>query len=128
MKRIGMIIRNDEGDMDNILTQRKFMETRERNVFKSHIGERFELLTYIDGKLYAVASAIVNEPVYFQKDCSEAFDKLYNLHRVDPESRYHISKSKTGKKYGYMLTCLIEYEKPIPVQSRGCSSVRYVEF
>lgn len=116
---LAMIINNDCGDVDRILSGIKTEETRSKNVFKSHIGERFAIITRKNKKQYVVAYCTVGDPITY--NCAADFDTGYYRHRVSSTSNYYIK----DKKYGYPLLDLTAVE-PYQVFTRGCNSVKRI--
>jgi len=102
---------------EQILDGLKTIETRNSRSLDPYCGQRVGLIRTGKGKATLVGYATLGNYVSYYLS-NEQFNNGYREHRVGIESKYHISKSKTGIKFGYELTD-VERIKPVEVNSRG---------
>jgi len=104
---------NDRGQSftGQILDGVKEIETRNSNVFRKIIGQRVGIIKTggIKPKLVGYAK-IENDPIVY--DNEESFRKDFEKHRVEAGSKFDITKSKRGRKYGYRLTNVEKVDPP----------------
>ena len=107
---------NDRGQKftTQILDGIKEIETRNSNVFKRILGKRVGIIKTGGIKPMLVGYAkIEDDPIVY--DNEESFRNDFEKHRVDANSKFDITKSSRGKKYGYRLTD-IERVEPREIQ------------
>lgn len=84
-----------------ILNMIKSIETRDTNSLDSLIGHRVALIRTGCGKAMIVGIADIVGCIEWLTE--SAFRADEHLHQVKAGSKYDISNSKYGKKYGYIL-------------------------
>jgi len=87
-----------------IIRGEKTIETKFKPTLNQYIGKRVGIIKTgtsksKPAKSYLVGSAIIGEPVIYHNE--EEFDKDYDKHLVDKNSKFYIKKDKV--KYGYPL-------------------------
>lgn len=110
---IGVNVRSDEKRYALLIcTGEKLIETRSKNVFKSHIGERVYIIETGVGVATIIGEATIGEPKIYQT--REEIINDVGLHLVDVNSKYF------GRiKYGYPMLNPCLYEKPFMTSSKG---------
>lgn len=102
---------------EQILNGMKTIETRNSRSLDPYLGMRVGIVRTGKGKATLVGYATIGEFVSHYPSPAH-FDEAYPRHLVDKDSKYHISKSKTGYKFGYDLLD-VERIEPVEVNSRG---------
>lgn len=102
---------------EQILDGLKTIETRNTRSLDPYCGQRVGIVRTGKGKAMLVGYATLSNYVSYYLS-NEQFNNGYREHRVGIESKYHISKSKTGIKFGYELLN-VERIEPVEIESRG---------
>ena len=94
-----------------IIRGEKTIETKFKPTLNQYVGKRVGIIKtgtskQKPAKSYLVGSAIIGEPVIYHNE--EEFDKDYDKHLVDKNSKFYIKKDKV--KYGYPLLNLKKIE------------------
>lgn len=87
-----------------IIRGEKTIETKFKPTLSQYIGQRVGIIKtgtskQKPAKSYLVGSAIIGEPIVYHNETE--FDKDYNKHLVDKNSKFYFKKGKV--KYGYPL-------------------------
>ena len=102
---------------EQILDGLKTIETRNTRSLDPYCGQRVGIVRTGKGKAMLVGYATLGKFVSHYPSPAH-FDEAYSRHLVDKDSGYHISKSKTGYKFGYDLLD-VERIEPREVNSKG---------
>lgn len=100
---------------NDIMHLAKTMETRSIPVFHGLIGRDVGIIRTGKGQAQLVGFAHIKAEIAYYEQ--KAFDADYPLHKIGNDDPYHISKSKTGKKYGYVLEDVARLDEPIELPS-----------
>lgn len=102
---------------DQILSGAKTIETRSAPTLHPYVGKRMGLVRTGKGKAQVVGYVTIGKPKLYTNQ--KSFDDDAGSHLVGDDSPFHISKTKSGSKWGYELVDVERIDPRPLVDGRG---------